>query len=224
MLAQPQADWRSNTVITGAVPFDASRGAIPQDLERFLDSGPPPAVFTLGSAAVAVKKAPRFYETGAAAAAALGLRAVLLVGPGPAIRPAISSPDVLVTEWAPHSELFPRASVVVHQGGAGTLHTALAAGKPMIIVPQAHDQPDNAVRTERLGFARVVYPGQFTAARVRTELESLLSDSAVADHANQVSARVRMENGGAAGAAAIERAFTRRSAIEPGPSHGLTGL
>jgi spore coat polysaccharide biosynthesis predicted glycosyltransferase SpsG len=46
---------------------------------------------------------------------------------------------------------MPRASVVVHQGGIGTTAEALRSGRPMLVVPFAHDQYDNAERVRRLG-------------------------------------------------------------------------
>lgn len=52
----------------------------PSALQRFLDAGPAPIVFTLGSSAVWVAK--DFFEQGIAAAKALGRRALLLVGDG----------------------------------------------------------------------------------------------------------------------------------------------
>ena len=97
-----------------------------------------------------------------------------------------------------------RAAAVVHQGGAGTLHTALASGRPMIIVPFAHDQADNAARTEKLGIARVIYPRQFRAARVSAALEQLLGDRDVLARSASVAARVRAEHGGETAAKAIE--------------------
>jgi UDP:flavonoid glycosyltransferase YjiC (YdhE family) len=149
VLAAPQPDWPPKTVVTGAVSYDAVHGGMPADLDRFLDSGPPPVVFTLGSSAVSVANAPAFYETSAAAARSLGVRAVLLVGKSGNNAPRVTSEGTFVAEWAPHSELFRRAAAVVHQGGAGTLHSGLAAGHPTIIVPFAHDQPDYASRLER---------------------------------------------------------------------------
>jgi UDP:flavonoid glycosyltransferase YjiC (YdhE family) len=92
--------------------------------------------------------------------------------------------------------LFPRAAAIVHQGGAGTLHTALAAGKPMIVVPFAHDQPDHAARVERLGLARTIYPQQYTDSRVRSTLASLLADENAKAAASEIGARVRAEGGG----------------------------
>jgi len=207
VLAQPQPDWPAHTVVTGAVTYDAIHGGTPAELAAFLDAGPPPVVFTLGSAAVGVKRAPRFYEVSAAAAIALGLRAVLLVGKtdrsssnsnsvSSINRPGIQSRDVFVAEWAPHSELFPRAAAVVHQGGAGTLNSALASGRPMVVVPFAHDQPDHAARMERLGVGRTIYPQHYSSRRVQGTLGSLLADDEAKAAAGAIGAQVRAERGG----------------------------
>ena len=56
LLAKPQPDWPRNTVVTGFPFYDrrdyfGETGTSP-DLLRFLDEGPPPIVFTLGSSAV----------------------------------------------------------------------------------------------------------------------------------------------------------------------------
>jgi UDP:flavonoid glycosyltransferase YjiC (YdhE family) len=158
VMASPQADWPAHTMVTGAVTHDALHGGLSDEIEEFLAAGPPPVVFTLGSSAVGLPRASHFYDVSAAVAAALGIRAILLVGSSLENRPAAVSGDVLVADWAPHSELFPRTAAIVHQGGAGTLHTALAAGRPVLIVPFAYDQPDNAARVERLGIARSSIP------------------------------------------------------------------
>ena len=196
ILAEPQPDWPARTVVTGAISYDAVHGGLSSGLAAFLENGPPPVVFTLGSAAVSHHRAANFYEVSAAAAKAMGLRAVLLVGRSPENRPAIESDQVFVAEWAPHSELFHRAAAVVHQGGAGTLHTALAAGRPMIVVPFAHDQPDNAARVERLGVARTIYPQQYTASRLRATLGSLLADADAKGAASEIGRKVSAERGG----------------------------
>jgi rhamnosyltransferase subunit B len=211
VLAEPQPDWPPRTVVTGAISYDAVHGGLPAGLAAFLEAGPPPVVFTLGSAAVSVKRAPQFYEVSAAAATALGRRAVLLVGASVENRPAIKSGEVFVAEWAPHSELFHRAAAVVHQGGAGTLHTALASGHPMIVVPFAHDQPDHAARMERLGVGRTIYPQQFTASRVRETLASLLADEDAKAAASEVGEKVRAEHGGDNAVDAIEALATSPS-------------
>ena len=207
VLAKPQPDWPANTVVTGAISYDAVHGGAPDGLGKFLETGPPPVVFTLGSAAVSHHRAANFYEVSAAAAKAMGLRAVLLVGRSQENRPAANSPDVFVAEWAPHSELFPLAAAVVHQGGAGTLNTALASGRPMIVVPFAHDQPDNASRVERLGVGRTIYPQQYTASRVQATLSALLADEAAKAAASDIGAKVSAERGGDNAVDALEATF-----------------
>src|ERR1041385_6230926 len=79
VMCEPQADWPANTVITGFPFFDKKDNApVDPELLRFLNNGPAPIVFTLGSAAVHV--AGNFYEESVAAAKLLNRRAVLLTG------------------------------------------------------------------------------------------------------------------------------------------------
>jgi rhamnosyltransferase subunit B len=205
LLAETQADWPRNTIVTGAVSYDAVHGGMPASLSAFLDAGPAPVVFTLGSAAVAAASAPAFYQASVEAAADVGARSVLLVGLRDGHRPDTGNrSDVCIADWAPHSELFARASVVVHQGGAGTLHTALASARPMLIVPHAHDQGDNAVRAARLGVARVVFPSQYRRRTVRDHLRVLLSEPGWQSQAADVGDAVRAESGAERAAEALE--------------------
>jgi UDP:flavonoid glycosyltransferase YjiC (YdhE family) len=227
LLAAPQPDWPRQTLVTGAVVDDAVHGvafadgaarrstdALPPALARFLDEasdGTPPIVFTLGTSAVLTAEAAGVYRESAAAARALGRRAVLLTGHDPRNVPTGLGPDVLALPTASHAALFPRAAAVVHQGGMGTLTQALRAGRPMLVVPFAHDQPDNADRAARLGVARVVAPRRYEAARVAAELSRLLEDPAVGARAADVGARVRAEDGAAVAALALERLAAARS-------------
>jgi UDP:flavonoid glycosyltransferase YjiC (YdhE family) len=176
LLASPQKDWPANTVLTG-FPFYDRRGepeGLSADLEAFLSAGPAPIVFTLGSSAV--MDAGAFYSESAEAAKRLGMRAVLLVGRDPRNRPAVVPEGVSVFEYAPFSLLLPRAVVTVHQGGVGTTGQAMRSGRPMLVVPFAFDQPDNATRVTRLGVARTLARHRYTAANVAREIKALLSD------------------------------------------------
>jgi UDP:flavonoid glycosyltransferase YjiC (YdhE family) len=209
VLANRQPDWPAHVVVTGAVPYNgAAMGTLPV-LDAFLAAGPPPVVFTLGTSAVGAPG--RFFEESLAAVRAAGCRAVLMVGRQGADRLGASLPDdVIAVEYAPHASLFPRAAAVVHQGGAGTLHHALASGRPMIVVPFAHDQPDNADRARRLGVARVISPGRYRGRRVGAALRDVLEDQEMAASAAHVAARVRAEDGARAACDAIERLLARR--------------
>lgn len=52
----------------------------------------------------------------------------------------ITSDNVKIIDYAPHSKLFPKMAAVVHHGGAGTVHAAACAGVPQIIIPQGVKQ------------------------------------------------------------------------------------
>ena len=206
VLAEPRPDWPSNVALTG-FPFHSpplEDEAEADRLNAFLDTGPDPVVFTLGSSAVAA--AGSFYEESLAAARRLGVRAVLLLG-APENRPdGPLGDDAIAVEYAPHDTLFPRATAVVHQGGIGTLGQALRAGRPMLVVPHSHDQPDNAHRAERLGVARTIRPGAYRVDRVVAELRRLLEDPVYRRRAGEVGRAVRAENGVANACDAIEAA------------------
>ena len=201
VLASPQRDWPANVTVTGSVFYNGPETLSPE-LEAFLDAGPPPVVFTLGSSAVAA--AGRFYEESFNAVRRLGVRAVLLTGGFERNMPRQVGVDTLVLDRAPHQLLFPRAAAVVHPGGAGTLAQALRSGRPMIVVPHAHDQPDNAARVVRLGVARTVRQHRYRGSRVARELQELLTDNAAKARARDVGGIVRSEGGASAAAAAVD--------------------
>ena len=205
VLASPQPDWPPNVVITGFVLYNGPEPLAPE-VEEFLSSGAPPVVFTLGTSAVGA--AGRFYEESAKAAMRLGVRAVLLTGGFPQNRPRGSlSRDIILVDRAPHQLLFPRARAVVHQGGIGTTAQALHAGRPMLVVPHGHDQPDNAFRVTRLGVARTVFPSSYRERRVARELEDLLGRPVFRTRASEVAAQVSAEAGADGAARAIESAL-----------------
>jgi MGT family glycosyltransferase len=210
VLGTEQKDWPPHTRITGFCFYDAENGnaALPAHLEEFLASGTPPVVFTLGSAAVLA--AGRFYEHSARAALRLGIRAVLLIGSDARNRPRQTLPSsICVADYAPYSALFPRAAAVVHQGGVGTTAQALQAGRPMLIMPYSHDQPDNARRMRRLKVARVIQRANYTPMRVARKLQDLLEDPEYARHAQAVAGQLALENGTAAACDALEGLYCK---------------
>jgi len=219
VMARPQPDWPVRTTVTGFVFYDGF-GRLPIDLARFLEAGDPPIVFTLGSTAVGARGSEAFYADSVAAALALGRRAVLLVGRTEARRPRSTLPDtVIAVDYAPHGELFPGAAVIVHHGGAGTNGQGLRAGRPALIVPHAHDQPDNALRAARIGAARSIDARRYSARRASAALDRLLTGARYATAAADAGRRVRAEDGVATACDAIEAALlgSTRDARPPRP-------
>jgi rhamnosyltransferase subunit B len=210
VLGQEQKDWPDNTQITGFCFYDSDGGnaELPDELEKFLEAGPSPVVFTLGSAAVMA--AGRFYEYSAKAAVRLGVRAVLLIGSDKRNRPPQKLPEsICVAEYAPYSALFSRGSLVVHQGGVGTTAQCLRAGKPMLIMPYSHDQPDNARRMRRLKVARVIRQGSYRPVRVARKLRDMLEEPQFAERAQTVSSELGSEDGVSAACDALEKLHAR---------------
>jgi rhamnosyltransferase subunit B len=215
VLSEPQPDWPPNTTITGFPFFDRSEAgdAMPEALTEFLDNGPHPIVFTLGSSAV--MDAGDFYQISLEAAGRLGQRAVLLIGDGPRKAPSTSMPEsrsgsVCVCGYAPYSALFPRAAAIVHQGGIGTTGQALRAGKPMLVMPFGQDQPDNADRIVRLEVGTTIPRSRYTVDRATASLSKIMNDQSYAVRAEDVAARVREENGADSAADAIEALLASR--------------
>jgi len=208
VLGREQKDWPRNTLIAGFCYYDSDAGnaALAPHIETFLASGPPPIVFTLGSAAVLA--AGRFYEFSAKAAVRLGVRAVLLIGSDPRNKPRQALPETIcVAEYAPYSKLFSRAALVVHQGGVGTTAQCLRAGKPMLIQPYSHDQPDNARRMSRLRVAQVIQRGNYTPLRVARKLKAMLAEPLFARRAEQVAHRLEQEDGVRSACDALEALY-----------------
>ncbi|MBW3540632.1 MAG: glycosyltransferase, partial [Planctomycetes bacterium] len=101
----------------------------------------------------------------------------------------------MAIDYAPYGQVFPRAAAVVHHGGVGTTALAMRCGCPMLVVPFAWDQWDNAHRAVRLGIARTIERRHYTPARAAGELRKLLNDPAYSQRAQQVAARMQYENG-----------------------------
>ncbi len=205
VLATQQPDWPPQARATGFVFFDRDEGEHPPvpRLETFLKAGPAPIIFTLGSAAV--QAAGDFFVESANTARLLQRRAVLLVGKDMPRPPAeLLSSGIVAFDYAPFSLLFPRAGAIVHQGGIGTTAQVMRSGRPALVMPLSHDQFDNAVRTKRLGIARMIRRERYRAERVAVELDRLLRDPKYALIAAEVGSKIRAEDGVGTACDAIE--------------------
>jgi rhamnosyltransferase subunit B len=192
-LAQPQPDWPKNTIIAGFTFYDEDQqpAALPPALQHFLDTGLPPIIFTLGSAAVVTPGT--FYQESIEAAKQLNRRAILLIGNNPP--PTNLSEEMIAVDYVPYSQIFPHACAIVHQGGIGTTAQALRAGIPTLVIPYGNDQPDNAARVERLGTSRTISRQQYTASNAIKELGELLSNPQYTNKAAEIGRVLQAENG-----------------------------
>jgi len=186
--------------------LDATFGNLDPGLESFLNAGDPPYIFTLGTSAVLDPG--RFYTEAQIAVNRMGKRAVFLVGRTNFDQyRSLGNDRIFVTAYAPHSQLMPRGAVTVHQGGIGTTAQALRAGKPMIVVPYSHDQPDNARRCVRLGVGLSIPRNRFSAKLLE---EALLAAPKCRELAASMGTLIQSED-------AVAVACEKIEAIQPSP-------
>jgi MGT family glycosyltransferase len=91
-----------------------------------------------------------------------------------------------VERFVPHSQLFPHTAVVLTTGGTGTVLASLSAGIPLVIVPTAWDQPENAWRVAEAGAGLRVPPGQCTPQVLREAVQRVLRDESFASNAKRL--------------------------------------
>ena len=201
-IGRPQSDWHSPTLQTGFCFFDESEsGELDPNIAEFLDAGEPPIIFTLGSAAVL--DARDFFDESAKAAKMLDRRALLLYG-RENDPPKGLDENIAAFQYAPYSQVFPRAACVVHQAGIGTTAQVLRAGVPHLIMPFSHDQPDNAARCRRAGVAEVISRDSYNANSAAKALTPILTDPKYRENAAALKRIVDSEQGTTTACDAIE--------------------
>jgi UDP:flavonoid glycosyltransferase YjiC (YdhE family) len=163
---------------------------LPADVQRFLDAGEPPIVATFGSG---MRIGGQYFAAVADACRILKRRGILLT-PHTEQIPAALPAGVVHFDYVPFSILLPHAAALVHHGGIGTCAQGMVAGVPQIVMPLAHDQPDNARRLLRLGVSRTLMPKKFTGPALSAALTDLWNDPKTGPACAEVAARLKKEN------------------------------
>ncbi len=98
---------------------------------------------------------------------------------------------VHVERYIPHNLLLSYCDLVLCHGGSGTMMDALSLGLPMVLIPVAADQPENAQRCMEVGVARVLEPDQLTGLppAIRDATREVLADP----HYRQAAQRLQRE-------------------------------
>jgi UDP:flavonoid glycosyltransferase YjiC (YdhE family) len=83
---------------------------------------------------------------------------------------------VHIERYIPQDLLLPYCDLVISHGGSGTVMDALSLGKPILIVPIAADQPENAQRCAAVGVARIIEADQRTPEAIREATQEVLEN------------------------------------------------
>jgi len=196
------AEWPAYAHVTGYWGLPTPAGwTPPEDLVRFLESGPPPVYFGPGS--MRSENLASLLRMGIDCLRACGQRALLGVSPQH-IEVELRGVDVFAAQGIPHAWLFPRMAYILHHGGAGTTGAAAAAGVPNTAVPFSADQAFWARRIHRLGLGPAAPPARrLSFSRLETIVMEALTNPAYQQRAEILGARLRTENGVAAAVDAI---------------------
>jgi UDP:flavonoid glycosyltransferase YjiC (YdhE family) len=197
-IAPPPSDLAATIHFTGAWFDPTPPTPLPPPLGDFLAAGSPPVVVSFGS--MAAPDPPALLTAVIAGVRDAGRR-VLVQGTSV----GLDGDDVMTIGPVDHRALFPRAAVVIHHGGAGTTHAAVAAGVPSVVVPHVGDQPFWARQLHRLGVA----PGPLdvrgvTAETVRTRITEALAEP-MRTAAERLGRAVADEDGVGAAVALVSR-------------------
>lgn len=194
-------DYPATTFICGQWVLPAPDWSPPPALTEFLAAGEPPVYIGFGSMAGLVQ--PRLLNE---LIAGIGSRRALFFAGWSEVAAAQLPANFFLVRDTPHSWLFPRTSVVIHHGGAGTTHSAARAGVPSVVVPFAGDQLFWASRLQELGVAPAPLINSLRGLRA-TDLAQrleLAERSDVRARARELGSRMQSENGLANAISAIE--------------------
>ena len=185
-------DWGDNVHLTGYWFLDENSWQPPQQLLRFLQSGPRPVYIGFGS--WPLTKSMETKEIILGALALSGQRGVLGISRD---RVGDNLPEHAIrVDEVPHSWLFPQMAAVVHHGGAGTIGTGLRAGVPTVTIPQWGDQPFWGQRVFEMGVGpRPLRRNKLSADRLAQAIDQVVTDETMRRNAAALGAKLRAEDG-----------------------------
>jgi MGT family glycosyltransferase len=139
-----------------------------------------------------------------AAVADLPVRVLLTLG-GVVPRDAVAAPpNVTVRDYVPHDLVLPHMKVAITHGGMSSITASLAAGVPMVCIPQGREQPLNAARVEATGAGRVIAPDA-SAAEIASAVDGALRDEPARAAARRFAATIARLGAGESATDEVER-------------------
>lgn len=117
----------------------------------------------------------------------------------------------IVVHYAPQLALLEMAKLAITHAGPNTSFEALMAGKPMVVIPLAHDQPAIAARLARLRTAEVLPVMRLSPRRIRIAAAKVLADASYQNNALRLQTSLQAIHGTERAANAIEEALGRNA-------------
>jgi UDP:flavonoid glycosyltransferase YjiC (YdhE family) len=194
-LCPGQPDWGDNVQVCGFfnIPVAAENWEMPEDLSVFLNDGTPPVYLTFGSLTPFMLEANTrlFIE-----AARLSGQRAIIQSDWNNCSGFSHDPTIYRITKAPHHNIFPHCSVIVHHGGAGTSQSSLRSGCPSVVVEHAGDQIYWGKQLQRVGVAgKVLHTKSITAEKLAKAIDAVLHSPSMRIKAQEMGKAMRKENG-----------------------------
>lgn len=206
----PRRAWPPHVHFVGPSLWDRPRDYAIPDWLVDLPSERPLVYATIGTVQSIYQA--EFFEMLFDAAQGLEADVVVTTGGNPTDLPAPPG-NVRVESYVPNSLIIPKAQIVVHHGGASSTVGTLLHGKPAVIAPFAHDQPDNAQRVRWLGAGIRVDPVKVTSKALRGAIETALASSEMHERAAALGRQLRQYDAGQTAAKLLERLAETQSPV-----------
>ena len=189
----PSADFPPNHRFTGIWHLAQPSYVPPPEFVDFLEDGLPPVVISFGSMGESDGK--KITEILIDAIKQTNQRAVIQSGWG-LLGTQDATSNIFCTEYVPHRWLFPKASCVVHHGGAGTSASVCYAKVPSVVVPHFGDQLYWGKQLSDLGVApRSLLRRNLTAKRLAQRIEKVLETPTMKERAQALGTKMESEDG-----------------------------
>lgn len=193
-------DWNSLISISGFYFLNLAAEYTPsQELQAFLDGGPPPVYIGFGS--IVLNDPDAMTQLIFQAVKQTGQRILLSKGWGGMGADELTIPEgVFMLGNVPHDWLFKRVSCVVHHGGAGTTAAGITAGRPTVVVPFFGDQPFWGAMVAKAGAGPDPIPHkQLTAQKLAEAITFCLKPESLT-RAKDLAGKIAQERGDETGA------------------------
>lgn len=203
LLPRPD-DWPTNTHMCGQWIQPMPQWSPSTVLSDFLSAGQPPLYIGFGSMAGFDHQ----KLLHAVIRAVGGRRALFQPGWSGADSSSLPTNFFRIGD-TPHDWLFPKVSLAIHHGGAGTAHSAARAGIPSVVVPFAGDQYFWAERLRQLGVSAAPTPAKHADEAALGKAIEFAESPAARARAASLGAHMTREDGLRSAVSAIEMEMAR---------------
>jgi MGT family glycosyltransferase len=195
------AEPPTNTTYVGPITRPAPGRLESSELELLTRPGAP---WVLLSLSTTLQRQTEALPAMLTALAGLPVRVLLTLGGVVPIDAVAAPPNVTVRDFVAHDLVLPHMDLVITHAGMSTITASLAAGVPLVCIPQGREQPLNAARVASTGAGRVVAP-EAPAAEIAAAVDAALRDEPARVAARRFAAAIAALGAGASATDAVER-------------------